>query len=214
MWMRRLLVCVAVVVFVFVLPQACLMASMLVRPSMTKGGGAVLLRTEGVHERKLAVMVPAHGGDLRKALKSLSAWPKACSPTTLRHVDLILYYAGSDDDDGWDYSVLPELERTGGRCFSRTSAIFGNLTAEVRARNKPHLLAPVFIHHEKTTKTGKERELSIFTNNARVFGFFVQYHPVFHPVSSALADFTLNAVADCCCRSRGLGRFVLEGFNR
>jgi len=132
--MKRLLVWIAVVVLAFVIPQACWMASMLVRPSPTKGHSALPPRVEAVDGRRLAVIVPAHGGDLRKALKSLSAWPRACSQTTLRHVDLILYYAGSDDDDDWDYSILPELKRTGGRCFSRTSAIFGNLTAEVRAR--------------------------------------------------------------------------------
>ena len=129
--MRALVGWVCLVLLVCVIPQACWMASMLVRPSARKGDGP-LLRTEEVDERKLAVIVPAHGGDLRKALKSLSGWPKACSQTTLRHVDLVLYYAGAEDDEGWDYTVMPELEKTGGRCFSQTSVIFGNLTVEVR----------------------------------------------------------------------------------
>eukprot|EP00903_Cladosiphon_okamuranus_P005533 g5510.t1 len=83
-----------------------------------------------VDEQRLAVVVPAHGGDLRRALASLARWPEACSPVTLRHVELVLYYAGAEDDSGWSNDVLPELERTGGKCFARTSAVFGNLTHE------------------------------------------------------------------------------------
>lgn len=197
--MRRLLgwVVALVVLAIFVIPQACWMASMLVRPSTTKGHGA-LPRIEATDERKLAVMVPAHGGDLRKALKSLSAWPKACSQTTLRHVDLILYYAGSDDDEGWDDSVLPELERTGGRCFLRTSVIFGNLNAEVRARSKPHLLATLHPSQRTTTQLGRKnfRTFSLYSSSR----FFISFSQ------------RLQSHSQCrygLCRSQGLGRFFL-----
>lgn len=97
-------------------------------------GHSLLQRRQKVEvdPRRLAVVVPAHGGDLRRALASLAKWPKACSPVTLRHVELVLYYAGAEDDPGWSDDVLPELEQTGGSCFARTSVVFGNLTDEVR----------------------------------------------------------------------------------
>lgn len=98
-----------------------------------------------VDKRRLAVVVPAHAGDLRRALASLARWPKVCSETTLRHVELVLYYAGRSDDEGWSDNVLPELEQTGGRCFSRTTAIFGNLTEEVRRKGAHHS----FIHQSQ-----------------------------------------------------------------
>lgn len=85
-----------------------------------------------VDDRRLAVVVPAHGGDLRRALASLAGWPKACSRITLGHVELVLYYAGAADDSEWSDDVLLELEQTGGKCFGRTSVVFGNLTDDVR----------------------------------------------------------------------------------
>lgn len=85
----------------------------------------------GFGQRKLAVVVPAHGGDLTRALASLSRWPTACYGSTLANTELVLYFAGTADDPTWTDNVLPELERTGGRCFAATRVLFGNLTAEV-----------------------------------------------------------------------------------
>lgn len=81
----------------------------------------------------LAVVVPAHSGDLQRAVASLARWPTACSPVTLKHVELVLYYAEGPDDNTWSDDIIAELAQTGGRCFARTSAIFGNLTEEVRS---------------------------------------------------------------------------------
>lgn len=82
-------------------------------------------------ERRLAVVVPAHGGDLKRALDSLSRWPTTCSPVTLDRVELVLYYAAGPDDGVWSGDIVPALAKTGGRCFAGTSAVFGNLTTEV-----------------------------------------------------------------------------------
>lgn len=79
--------------------------------------------------RKLAVVVPAHHGDLGKALASLSRWPTACSPSTLANLDLVLYYAQQPDEKS--SRILPYLSRTGGRCFASTRVVYGNLTDEV-----------------------------------------------------------------------------------
>lgn len=79
---------------------------------------------------KLAVVVPAHRGDLDRALASLSRWPTACSPVTLSSVDLILYYAAAPDDKS--VRILPSLSWTGGRCFAHTQVVYANLTDEVR----------------------------------------------------------------------------------
>lgn len=99
-----------------------------------------LLRLEGkspklsvfssLPERKLAVVVPAHHGDLDKALASLALWPRTCSPVTLANMDLVIYYAEVPDEKS--DKILPTLTRTGGQCFARTSVVFGNLTEEVR----------------------------------------------------------------------------------
>lgn len=86
--------------------------------------------------QKLAVIVPAHGGDLSRALASLSRWPTKCSGITLHNVELVLYYAGGADDERWSDGVLAALEQTGGRCFARTSVLFGNLTDEVSKRER------------------------------------------------------------------------------
>lgn len=92
---------------------------------------------------KLAVVVPAHEGDLRKALASLSRWPSACSLVTLGHVDLILYYAQAPDERS--ERILPGLTHTGGRCFARTKVVYGNLTVEVSELDKYE------VHYDATT---------------------------------------------------------------
>ncbi|CAM9604376.1 unnamed protein product [Scytosiphon promiscuus] len=78
--------------------------------------------------RKLAVVVPAHAGDLDKALSSLATWPTNCHPSTLANADLVLYYAGGEADDVG--AVLPALAKTGGRCFARTRLVLANLSEE------------------------------------------------------------------------------------
>lgn len=82
-----------------------------------------------LRQGKLAVVVPAHRGDLDRALASLSRWPTACSPT-LSNVDLILYYAAAPDDKS--VRILPSLSSTGGRCFAHTQVVYAYLTDEVR----------------------------------------------------------------------------------
>lgn len=92
-----------------------------------------LLVSRLTSQQRLAVVVPAHRGDLDRALASLSRWPNACSEVTLSSVDLILYYAGDVDDKS--SQILPSLSYTGGRCFSNTQVVYANLTAEVRKEN-------------------------------------------------------------------------------
>lgn len=49
-------------------------------------------------DRKLAVIVPTHAGDLAETIESLKKWPTACSPDTLHHVDLVIYKAEGFDE--------------------------------------------------------------------------------------------------------------------
>lgn len=128
---RRL--CYGIVV-VCLLVNTLVLVKMSLFGELADVGGGRDRREDGGEMRKLAVVVPAHGGDLSKALASLSRWPKVCSEVTLRHVELVLYYAGGPEDERWSDDVIPALEQTGGRCFARTSALFGNLTDEVRLK--------------------------------------------------------------------------------
>ena len=80
-------------------------------------------------KKQLAVVVPAHGGDLQKALTSLKNWPTNCHPSTLANADLVLYYAGGAEDNA--AAVLPALAETGGRCFANTRLVLANLSEEV-----------------------------------------------------------------------------------
>lgn len=80
--------------------------------------------------QRLAVVVPAHAGDLYRALASLSRWPSTCSPVTQAQVDLVLYKAETEDD--LSYGALRLLENTAGRCFANTKIVYGALTKEVR----------------------------------------------------------------------------------
>lgn len=85
-----------------------------------------------VHEgrgRRQAVVVPAHAGDLEKALESLAAWPSRCHESTLVNADLVLYFAGGPEDDV--AHVLPSLAKTGGKCFAATRLLLANLSEEV-----------------------------------------------------------------------------------
>lgn len=84
--------------------------------------------------RRLAVVVPSHAGDLGKALSSLATWPTRCHESTLVNTDLVLYYAGGEEDDV--AAVLPSLARTGGKCFANTRLVLANLTEEVSRNRK------------------------------------------------------------------------------
>lgn len=84
---------------------------------------------QGKRREKLAVVVPAHAGDLDKALASLATWPSWCHEATLVDTDLILYYAGGEEDGV--AAALPSLAKTGGKCFATTRLILANLSDEV-----------------------------------------------------------------------------------
>ena len=99
--------------------------------------------------RRLAVVVPAHAGDLGKALTSLASWPASCHESTLAHTDLILYYAGGAEDDV--EAVLPSLALTGGKCFANTRLVLANLTEEVC------ILGCDYLPHGQTRRQRAER---------------------------------------------------------
>lgn len=82
--------------------------------------------------QRLAVVVPAHSGDLYRALASLSKWPTKCSPVTRAHVDLVLYKAEAEDE--LSFGALRLLENTAGICFANTKIVHGALTKEVRIK--------------------------------------------------------------------------------
>ena len=83
-------------------------------------------------EQRLAVVVPAHRGDLQRAVSSLSRWPTDCVPLTQRNVDLILYYAEGEEggDAGGAASVLPTIAATAGNCFASTKLVYASLNEE------------------------------------------------------------------------------------
>lgn len=80
----------------------------------------------------MAVVVPVWEGDLDRALDSVSRWPSTCSEVTQNNVDLILYKAEGDEESSG--TILPVLERTAGRCFSKTKIVYAHLAEEVRGR--------------------------------------------------------------------------------
>eukprot|EP00904_Undaria_pinnatifida_P002830 jgi/Undpi1/12548/HiC_scaffold_6.g02217.m1 len=77
---------------------------------------------------RLAVVVPTWRGDVDRALEAAARWPTACSAVTLSQVDLVLYKA--EGDQGSSASSLSSLEKTGGRCFSKTKFVHANLADE------------------------------------------------------------------------------------
>lgn len=83
---------------------------------------------------RLAVVVPTWRGDVDRALEAAARWPTACSAVTLSQVDLVLYKA--EGDQGSSASSLSSLEKTGGRCFSKTKIVHANLADEVRGRGR------------------------------------------------------------------------------
>lgn len=83
---------------------------------------------------RLAVVVPAHKGDLHQALESLQRWPTACSAVAKAKMDLVLYKAEGEDAES-SASILPALDSTAGRCFANTKVVYANLRDEVRKRD-------------------------------------------------------------------------------
>lgn len=93
-------------------------------------GSAAAASSSGSPSR-LAVVVPAHAGDLPRAVSALDRWPKTCSPVTEADVDLVLYYAEGEDDTE-PLAALDAIASTAGRCFGTTKLVYANLTPEVR----------------------------------------------------------------------------------
>lgn len=79
----------------------------------------------------LAVVVPAHAGDLPRAVSALDQWPKECSPITQENVDLVLYYAEGEEDEA-PAAALEVIASTTGRCFANTKLVYAHLNEEVR----------------------------------------------------------------------------------
>ena len=83
-------------------------------------------------QQRLGVIVPAHRGDLDRAISSLDRWPKKCSPVTQEKVDLVLYYAEGKDDIA-AAAALPTITNSAGRCFANTRLVYANLDEDVRS---------------------------------------------------------------------------------
>lgn len=82
--------------------------------------------------RKMAIVVPMYAGDLEEAVVALSAWPNTCSTQSLQYMELVVYFAGGENEEKWSDDVLLAVEETGGRCFLRTRAVFAHLEEKVR----------------------------------------------------------------------------------
>ena len=82
-------------------------------------------------QQRLGVIVPAHRGDLDRAVSSLDRWPKKCSPVTQENVNLVLYYAEGKDDPA-AAAALPTITDSAGRCFANTRLVYANLAEDVR----------------------------------------------------------------------------------
>lgn len=81
----------------------------------------------GMYDRKLAVVVPMHHGDVARAMESMQKWPATCSRDSLIAMDLVLYYAELVDED----EILARLPVEASRCFRSTYVVTANLTDEV-----------------------------------------------------------------------------------
>lgn len=82
----------------------------------------------------LAVVVPAHRGDLDLAVHSITNWPQptVCSPLTKANTDLVLYYAGGEEDAEAVAAAADTIAKTAGRCFAQTRMVFAELEKKVR----------------------------------------------------------------------------------
>lgn len=83
-----------------------------------------------LYSQRLGVVVPAHHGDIDKAVSSLSRWPTECSPVTQQNVDLVLYYA-EGEEDVVAADAISTIASTAGRCFASTRLVYANLDKEV-----------------------------------------------------------------------------------
>lgn len=81
--------------------------------------------------QRLAVVVPAHEGDLPRAVSALDRWPSTCSSVTQENVDLVLYYAEGKEDPEPAIAV-DAISSGAGRCFSNTKLVYANMDPEVR----------------------------------------------------------------------------------
>ena len=88
--------------------------------------------------QRLAVVVPAHRGDLPRAVSALDRWPKSCAPATQANVDLVLYYAEGEDDTE-PLAALEAIASTAGRCFGDTKLVYANLIPEVKSSSEVSL---------------------------------------------------------------------------
>lgn len=93
-------------------------------------GLAVSASTPDDEPERLAVVVPAHAGDLPRAVSALDRWPKTCSPITKANVDLVLYYAEGEGDTE-PLVALDAIASSVGRCFRNTKLVYAHLTPEV-----------------------------------------------------------------------------------
>lgn len=85
-------------------------------------------------EQRLAVVVPAYQGDLKRAVASLQQWPASCSPITKENVDLVLYYAEGEDDASDVEAAASAIVNSAGHCFRETLTVYAHLSEEVRGR--------------------------------------------------------------------------------
>ncbi|CAM9592837.1 unnamed protein product, partial [Choristocarpus tenellus] len=76
-------------------------------------------------EGQMAVVVPAHEGDIDLVLRSIRQWPSRCSNLRLMNMDLVLYYAGTEDTAS--RRVLDELKHSSLPCFKWTKLIYARL---------------------------------------------------------------------------------------
>ncbi len=104
--------------------------------------------------QRLAVVVPAHAGDLSRAVSSLDRWPQECSPVTQDNVDLVLYYAEGEEDSG-PSTALDAITASAGRCFSNTRLIYANLNEEVSPRVRTAARETHAPWARKQTRTGE-----------------------------------------------------------
>lgn len=112
------------------------------------GAQAAITAAAAESARQLAVVVPAHAGDLDKALASLAKWPKMCHESTLNNADLVLYYAGGPE--GNVDALIAGLAETGGRCFASTKLVLGNLTKKVSAGSEKREMLDIEQERERT----------------------------------------------------------------
>ncbi|CAM9371978.1 unnamed protein product, partial [Choristocarpus tenellus] len=79
----------------------------------------------------MAVVVPAFDGDVDRALRSVRHWPSKCSDSTRTNMDLILYYAGKEDNSST--AVFNDLREMDSTCFTSMRLVYGRLTEEEMA---------------------------------------------------------------------------------